>query len=333
MNADVRESIMVLDKARSFFDTGQHAALVEYLAGLPPVEIERSPTLALLFGIAHARMGRHPEGERWVGVSLELARQRGDRGVEARALNVKGAIALESGRVEDAAGFFMRALEEAKREGDHSTVGRCSNNLGIVANLRGDHGRAIGSYAMALAAFDQAGLPRGVAETHHNLAITYRDQGDLPKALEAADSAVEEAGAAGDRALAAQTRAGRAEIRTLSGDAQFGLREVELALGTHREIGDVVGEAEDLRVLAAALAALGETTQAEGTLLVVIARAEQHERPLLAAMARRDLAHLLRRLGRAAEAADVALTARAQFMQLGAAAEARKLDEFAAKPG
>lgn len=323
---DVRESLMVLSKAREFSDTGQHAAVVDYLAGLPPNEITRSPTLALLYGIAQARIGRHAEGQRWVDAAGKQAQERGDRAVEARALNVQGAIALEAGRVDEAAGCFSRALEAARREGDHGTVGRCSNNLGIVANLRGDHGRAIGSYTMAMAAFEQAGLSRGISEARHNLGITYRDQGDLGAALAAAEGAVEEADAAGDRALGAQTRAGRAEIRVLAGEPVVGRREAERALATHRELGDVVGEAEALRVLALALQAMGENAEAEDTLRQVIERAEAQGRPLLAAQARRDLAQLLRRLGRAAEAKDLALTARAQFSQLGAEAEVRKLD-------
>lgn len=319
---------MILRKAAEFSDAGQHAAVVDYVSGLPPNEITSSPTLALLFGIALARLGRHAEGARWVDIALKQARERGDRAIEARALNVQGAIALEAGRIDEAATYFSRALEEATRDADHATVGRCSNNLGIIANLRGDYGRAIGSYTMAMASFQQVALHRGVSEARHNLGIAYRDQGDLATALTTAEGAVEEAEAASDRALAAQTRAGRAETRILSGEAELGHREVERALAMHRELGDTVGEAEDLRVFALALAALGDTEQAESTLRAVTERAEASERPLLAAQARRDLAHLLKRLGRVAEAKDFALTGRAQFSQLGAAAEVRKLDEL-----
>jgi tetratricopeptide (TPR) repeat protein len=222
----------------------------------------------------------------------------------------------------------MRGLMAAKREGDDATVGRCSNNLGIVSNLRGDYGRAVGSYTIALAAFQQARMHRGIAETLNNLAITYRDQGDLVNALKTADRAVEAAERVGDRGLLAQTRGGRAEIRLLSGDPLFARREIELALETRRELGDAVQEAEDLRVLAGALAALEQTAEAARVLCDVIERAQEHRRPLLAAQAERDLAWLLHQAGRLSESTDAARKARVRFNQLRAEAEAQKLDEL-----
>ena len=325
---DYRQPLMQLNQARYFSDTGQHAALLKLLSGCSQEELQASPTLALLCGIAHARLGRHAEGERWADVASRRARERGDRAVEARALNVLGAIALESGKIGDASGSLMRALAEARRDGDHTTVGRASNNLGIVALMQGDYARAVGSFTVALAAFEQAGVRRGIAEARHNIARSYREQGDLARALEAADEAVREADASGDLALAAQTRAGRAEIRVYGGDTAVGLREIGQALQKHRDLGDVVGEAEDLRVLALALARAPGLDEAEPVLQTVIARAEEQGRPFLAAEARRDLARLLNTLERRSEARDAALAARAAFSRMGALAEVRKLDDL-----
>jgi tetratricopeptide (TPR) repeat protein len=251
--------------------------------------------------------------------------------LEARALNLSGAVAFDMGRIDEAARYFTQALAEAEQEDDPATVGRCSNNLGIIASLRGDHGRAVGSYTMALAAFRQAGLHAGAAETLHNLAIAYRDQGNLEGALQTADQAVHEASEAGDLRLVALTQGGRAEIRLLAGDAAVAQREAEHAVATHREVGDIVGEAEDLRVLGCALAALGNEGEADRTLRLVIDRAEAFGRPLLAARAERDLARLfLTRVGREEEASDLARRARARFIRLGADAEVRSLDQLTA---
>lgn len=325
---DYRQPLTQLRQALYYSDTGQHAALLTLLSGSAQEQLESSPTLALLCGIAHARLGRHTDGARWVEAALRKARERGDRAVEARALNVRGAIALESGKTAEAAEHFMTALTEARQDSDHTTVGRASNNLGIVANLRGDYGRAVGYFTMALAAFEQAGIPRGIAEARHNLARSYREQGDLSRALEAAHDAVREADASGDLALAAQTRAGRAEVRIQAGETAVGLREASQALGKHRELGDVVGEAEDLRVVALALARTPEPQAAEPLLHTVIDRAEQHGRPLLGAEARRDLAQLMNALGRPGEARETALAARAVLSRLGATGEVRKLDDL-----
>lgn len=317
-----------LTHVRQLAETGRHAAVVACLAAVAPQQVRGSPTLALMFGTAHARLGRHAEGRRWVELALAAARERGDRAVEVRALNVCGAIALEGGKLGEAESFFTRGLAQGAQEEDHAAMGRCATNLGIIASMRGDFDRAVGAYVMALAAFQRAALPWGVVVTYHDLAKTYRDQGDLPRALGAAQRAVDGAAEVGDLSLQAQTMAGRAEIRILSGDAAVGRREIARSLATHRRLGDVVREAEDLRILAAAETALGELSSAEARLRDVIERAGHHTRPLLGATAQRDLASVLHRLGRDQEAYELARAARAKFDDLGCVVEARKLDLF-----
>ncbi len=326
MNA--RESLKMLNEAHKLAATGQHAGLLEFLGTQPDEELRHSPSLALLLGISHARLGHNDDARQWVGIALRQSRERGDRAAETRALNVSGAIALENGRVSEAASYFSRALAEAERGGDHATVGRASNNLGIIANMRGDHGRAVGSYTMALAAFQRADLRAGVAEALHNMAITYRDQSDFGKALDTADRAVDEAQASGDLRLTALAQGGRAEIRLLAGDVVVAQREIERVLEKERELGNVVGEAQDLRVWAGCLARLGEEQRAEDVLRDVIERAEERGRPLLVAQAERDLARLTQKVGRVEEASVLARSARDRFDTLGAEAEARKLEDL-----
>lgn len=328
-----RASLQTLNTVQKLADAGRFAAVVEFLSALPTEDVSNSPTLALLLAIAHAQLGQPEPAKRWVTVALARARKRGDRTVEARALNASGGIALATGEIEDAARCFVRALAAAQREDDQGTVGRCSNNLGIIANLRGDYGRAVGSYTMALAAFQQAGLHTGAAETLHNLSITHRERGELVQALQTADRAVHEATEAGDLRLVALTQGGRAETRLLAGDAPVARREIEHALATHREVADVVGEAEDWRVLGCVLGELGNFAEAEQTLRNVVERAEAFGRPLLAAQAERDLARLfLTKLGREDEGSDLARRARARFAKLGAEAEVRGLDQLIATP-
>jgi len=95
---------------------------------------------------------------------------------------------------------------------------------------------------------------------------------------------------------------------------------------------DAVRETEDLRILAVALGAAGRKREAEAMFREVIARAAKHERPLLVAIAQRDLAYLLAREGNIAAAREVAETARATLERLGAKAEAEKLDALLAPP-
>ena len=318
-------SSLVIDKARQLTASGQDAEVVTFLAARQGSELAESASLALLYGTAQARLGRHDDGLQWLDAALEQARKGGERGVESRALNARGAMSLVSGRIDEAADYCTRALMLASLDGDLATVGRCSNNLGIISNLRGRHAEAIGSWEVARAAFDRARWRQGVAECGHNLAIAYREQGALDRALAEADRAVAEAEATGDRALWALVLRGRAEIHIVRGELEPARGELDQIRDSRSQLPHPADEAEDARVVASLLTAEGRWAVAEGTLRVVIERAEAHQRPLLQAEASRDLSMVLRAMGRQAAAQTAALAAKAIFTRLGAEGELRNL--------
>lgn len=324
--AELSRSLKPLHEAQVLADAGKYSELISYLGERPKEELERSPMLALLSGIGHTRMGRLELGAQWAKVALSRAQVLRDRNLEVRALNVCGAVALERGGIHEATYFFSQAQEQALQENDLSTVGRCANNLGIIANMEGDYPRAVLAYTRSIAVYQKAGYNRGVAEAQHNLGIAYREQGLLDEALQAAHEAVQEAERLGDAALKAQAMAGRAEIRIARREPALAVQEAGAALEIHRQLGDAVRESEDLRIMAVGLGVLGQTEQAEQILRDVVNRATQHQRPLLAAVAQRDLAYLLQRKGQERMARELALTARSAFDRLGATVEIEKLD-------
>ncbi|HXE84362.1 MAG TPA: tetratricopeptide repeat protein [Gemmatimonadales bacterium] len=325
-NRDQRllEASPVVAKARSLAAAGHHAALVEYLGARSSNELE-DPTLALLYGIAQARLGSHKQGVEWIDRALAGARQRGEHGVERHALNARGAIALLTGNLTEAADFCTQALMAASRDGDHATTGRASNNLGVISHLRGRHAEAISSWEIAAAAWHRAGMSAGVVDCHHNLANAYREQGALDKALATADQAVTEAEATHDDMLYAMTLRGRAEIRALRSEPELARRDLDRIRVIRGQLPDPVAEAEDLRIQALVMIAEDEQVRAEKSLREVVGRAELHERQLLQGEATRDLANLLRRAGRTSEAQAAAQAARGIFARMGAESEIRKL--------
>ena len=330
--AELRGSLAPLHVAQQYADAGRYAELLVYLEQRPKDELEDSAMLTLLLGIAHSRLGRLEVGQQWAMVAQLRARTLKDRMMEVRALNVCGAIALERGGIDEATYFFTRAQEEASDDNDMATVGRCANNLGIIANMQGDYRRAVIAYTRAIAAYEQAHFARGVAEARHNLGIANRGQGQLDRALEIATVAIEEAKRLGDQQLTAQAVAGLAEIRVARGESDLAIAAAELALAAHRELKDPVREAEDLRIMAGALALAGRHNDAETMLRDVIDRATQHGRPLLLAMAERDLAYLLIETGDVASGKAAAQRARSSFQRLSARAEIDKLDDLLEGP-
>src|SRR5207245_1756770 len=119
-------SSRVVDKARELAAAGRHLEVVKYLGGRAGSELAESPSLALLYGTAQARLGRHAEGLRWLDVALDQARKLDEQAVEGHALNARGAVALVSGRIDEAADYFTQALMAASRVGDDAAVGRGS---------------------------------------------------------------------------------------------------------------------------------------------------------------------------------------------------------------
>lgn len=327
----MNEALAQIGKVKSLAASGKFASVLDLLDEESPDGMRRSATLALLYGISKARLGDFASGKEWAGVALERARATADAPVEARALNVLGAVAFENGRIDEAERYFSQGLDAAKQIEDPMTMGRAANNLGVIANLRGDHPRAVASFTRALTSFEQAGSQRGVAETLNNMGISYRDHGDYHEALDHADRAVQAAESVGDPILTGQTWAGVAEVRVRAGDARLARRDAEAALALHREADHAIGQTEDLRILALTLIGTGDQEGAERMLRDVIGEAEHYGRPLLAANAGRDLAQLLAEQGRWDETRDVARTARAQFNQLGAVAEVKALDGLLAR--
>src|ERR1041385_188169 len=170
------EASPVLDKARALAAAGHHAAIVEFLGAREQSELDESPTLALLYGIAQARLGRQEQGLQWIDRALSNARQRKEHGGGRHALNARdarGAFALAGGRLDEAADCCPQALRAASRDGDHAITGRASNNLGIISHLRGPYAEAISSWEIATAAPHRAGMQGNVADCQHNLANAY----------------------------------------------------------------------------------------------------------------------------------------------------------------
>ena len=326
--AELRGQLAPIHVAQQFADAGRYAELLTYLEQRSKDDLEESALLTLLLGIAHSRLGRLEVGQQWAMVAQLRARSLKDRMMEVRALNVCGAIALERGGIDEATYFFTRAQEEATDDNDMATVGRCANNLGVIANMQGDYKRAVVAYTRAIAAYEQAHFARGVAESRHNLGMVCRAQGRLDRALEIAQIAIDEAQGLGDKQLTAQAVAGLAEIHVTRGERDLAMAAIERAIATHRELKDPVREAEDLRIKAGALSLNGGPEAAETLLRQVIERATEHGRPLLLAMAERDLALLLMQGGDVAAGKAAAQRARSSFQRLSARAEIDKLDDL-----
>jgi hypothetical protein len=56
-------SSLLVEKAQALAAAGRHAEVVAYLGAQDGRELEESPSLALLYGTAQSRLGRHASGK------------------------------------------------------------------------------------------------------------------------------------------------------------------------------------------------------------------------------------------------------------------------------
>src|SRR2546428_706497 len=106
-------SSLVVDKARQLAAAGHHAEVIEYLGAQERSELADSPTLALLYGTAQARLGRNDEGLRWLdraGVRHGVAECHHNLGITYR----------EQGELDRALAEADRAAAEAEAFGDRT---------------------------------------------------------------------------------------------------------------------------------------------------------------------------------------------------------------------
>src|SRR2546421_11396491 len=114
----------VIDKARALAAAGHHSAVVEFLGGRERAELSDSPTLALLYGIAQARLGRHEQALQWLQVALGQARRLGEAGGEGPSPNARGGLPLLKGHLGGARDFCTQALMAAGPRREQATA-RC----------------------------------------------------------------------------------------------------------------------------------------------------------------------------------------------------------------
>ena len=329
MTTSLGDESALLTALHDLSERGRHKDVVDRLDQLPPGEVEKRAPLALLAAEANGRLGRHDDAERWATAALEAARARGNRHAELRALNFRGAIALERGAADDAERWFSAALELCRETPSHAAEARSLNNLGIIAHLRGELQNALVTYQLALAAYQQAGLVRGMAETHHNIAISRLYLGDTRGAVSAADEAVRLAGQLNDERLTTQALVGRAELHLASGDPALAAAELERAATAYQRLHHPAGLAEVRRLQAGVARSRGDVPEAVRLLKQAADLAQDSNTHTLAEV-ERDLGAALEARGDRAAARAARERAIALYRGLGATPLAEQLSAMIA---
>jgi tetratricopeptide (TPR) repeat protein len=314
-------SDLLLEEIRTLVARREWQRIVERVSALPDTA-ETEPEVAFHYADALRRIGRTSEALALAERLEAPVGQRGDRRLHTLLENLIGICLFELGRNAAAEESFAQLLELASEWGDEESVGRACNNLGMLANIRGERDRALGWYGRAVASYQRLGYTRGLAQTHHNLGISYRDLGFDREADAHYLRAMELAVAAESEDVIALAETERAVLRARGGDGELARTLALRARDRFERIGDPLGRAETVRVLALAARAEGRDDEAAAHLEEAFEAARAASDPLLRAEVQRDRGLLFRDHGDTEAAREALLDAAAHFETIGALAEA-----------
>jgi len=334
---------LTLDDARALRAAGDWRALADRGAATPPEVLAAEPEVAYAYAAACRHLGDARRAVQVAELARDEARRHGNRLLSAEAVNLIGNACFEQGRLEDAERSFAELLQGAADWGDEEFTARASNNLGVISNVRGRRDLALGYYERAAAAYQRIGNFFGLAQTHQNLGISYRDLGfdaDADAHFRRAMEMVDAARAAGVaraetdlESLVGIAETERALLRARAGDGALAEALARRALQRFRDLGEPWGQADALRVLAAAARAAGRDSDARALLDQSLEIAREHNYLLPLAEVQRDRGLLLRDAGDTAGAVEALTASAAHFRTLGAAAEAEAVAAIARAVG
>jgi len=169
---------------------------------------------------------------------LAIARQVGDRRLEAILENRVGFIFHRQHRLEDAEQHFRRAAALARQIGDVLTLGQ---TLVDLANIDWDRGRMPPDHPAIVEGLDllrQASDQASVARALNMLSMSHLRAGDWRAGLQAADEGRDAAHAAGDKSREATSISYLSNIHGYFGQYRDALEHGATALALAREIED-----------------------------------------------------------------------------------------------
>ncbi|MGQ0562368.1 MAG: tetratricopeptide repeat protein [Gemmatimonadota bacterium] len=242
---------MVVERARDLFARHRWQALAELLEEMPRTELRAHPQLGYWLADSWRRLGRHNDALALLEQVTPAIKRSALPRLQLFRLNLLGMIRFETGQLAAAEAAWRELLERASGERDEEFVARATNNLGIIYTLHARAAEAVACYERALTSYRQLGLARHIAQSHQNLGITYRDLDHFDEADEHFRTAIryaQEAHSDDEVARAEQERS--LLIYLASRDARLARATVQRALGRFDALGDPIGHADSLRVLA-----------------------------------------------------------------------------------
>ncbi len=209
------------------------------------------------------RQGRYDEAERYLALSLRVAREGNDRAGECRALNGLGSLALRRGALSQALASYQEALEAARACGDRRLEGSLLNNLGNIHLHLGMYGQAATHYSRALESHCEIDARQNEIPPRFNLGLVHHHQGQQDVARTFLHEALQIAQEIGDRRAQALAWLGIGHALKEMGSLDQARAAYEKAMTVRRDLGQTHLRAEPLAGLARVCLAHRDLEQAQ----------------------------------------------------------------------
>ncbi len=130
------------------------------------------------------RTGSVEEAGELANKALGLAKELGDKKLEANTYHLLGSMGLITGQFATAIENLDKAIGIREEIGDESGASASLNNLGIAHYYTGDVNMALDCYSKSLAIYQKIGDKYGMASLLNNMGGFSQDFGELDKALD-----------------------------------------------------------------------------------------------------------------------------------------------------
>ncbi|MFN6535467.1 MAG: tetratricopeptide repeat protein [Nostoc sp. EkiNYC01] len=213
-------------------------------------------------GTVYANTGKPKLALDYYNQSLPIAKQMGDRALEAAILSNIGLVYANIGQPNQALDYYNQSLPIAKQVGNRVGEAATLNNIGLVYADIGQPKLALDYYNQSLPIRKQVGDRFGEAITLNNIGSVYDDIGQPKLALDYYNQSLPIAKQVGDRAGEARTLNNIGSVYAEIGQPKLALDYYNQSLPIRKEVGDRLGEAATLTGIGFVYANIGQPDKA-----------------------------------------------------------------------
>jgi len=130
-------------------------------------------------GLTYGKMGYLDDALLYFSRSLSLARDLGNKSMQASVLNNIAVIYDNKGELDKALGYYEESLRLQTDEKEKATT---YNNIALIYDRKGEHKKAVEYFQRAIEISERYGYYRGASIVKLNLGDTYRKMKDYEKA-------------------------------------------------------------------------------------------------------------------------------------------------------